>query len=139
MAESAPPPSSPAPEAGRGPLAEVLGFIGSLGGHLQALLALAGLEGREAAARYLVLGMVLGAGAVFAVFGYLLFVIFVAFALQHLLGVSWIWIFLGLAVIHLLAALVCFLIVRRGIRAPAFVATAEELRKDLEALQNFKP
>lgn len=139
MPESALPPPAQEPETNRGVLAELLSFAGSLGRHLQALLSLAGLEGREAAGHYLRLLVVLGAAVFFALFGYLLLMLFAIFGLAWLLGVSWIWIALGLAVLHGLAALGGVFYARARLRQPVFSATSAELRKDFEALQRFKP
>lgn len=139
MAEPVPPPSAPSPETPRGLVAELLGFAGSLGQHVQALLALAGFEGRDAAAHYVRLLVILIAGLILLLFGYLLALFFVAFLIAHLSGLSWIWISLGLAVLHFVGAAVCLLYVRSGIKTPVFSSTFTELNKDLEALKRLKP
>jgi len=115
--------------------AEALRLFGSLTRHLQSLLALAGLEGREALALYVRLAIVLGAALFFAAFGYIFVLLSVAFALEKLFHVEWLWIALGFAVFHLLLAFVGGLYVKKYFRTPVFRATAEEIRKDAAALR----
>ncbi len=62
-----------------------------------------------------------------------------AFLLAYLFSISWIWITLGLAVLHFLAAVICALIVKKHIQTPVFTATSAEVKRDLESLKNFKP
>ena len=136
-------PASPSPasrqEAQGGLVAALLGFSSSLGRHLLAILSLAGLESREAAAVYLRVAAVFIAGLVFAVLGYVLVLFFLAFLLAMVFGVDWIWIALAFAVFHLGVAFFCAMYVRTNISAPVFPDTAAELKKDLEALKNFQP
>ncbi len=136
MAEPAFP--SPPPEASRGALAELLSFAGSSGRHLQALLALAGHESKEAALLYLRLVIMLAASLVFVVLGYVFLLLFVAFLLETVFGINWIWITLGFAVLHFIATAICALHVKNHIPTPVFTATAEELKRDFDALKRFK-
>lgn len=110
-------------------------LLGSLTRHFQALLALAGLEAREAALLYVRLAIVLGAALFFAAFGYVFTLLFVAFALDRLLHVDWMWIALGFAVLHLLAAVIGGLYVKNTCRTPVFRGIAEEIRKDVTSLR----
>jgi uncharacterized membrane protein YqjE len=124
------------PAAGpEGIAAAAMRLFGSLTRHLQALLALAGLETREAALLYVRLAIVLGAALFFAAFGYVFTLLFVAFALDRLLRVDWMWIALGFAVLHLAAAAIGAFYVKKHCRTPIFRATAEEIRKDVAALR----
>jgi uncharacterized membrane protein YqjE len=132
-ASNDPGPSNPEPT---GITAAALRLFGSITRHLQSLVALAGLEGREALALYVRLAIVLGAGLFFAAFGYIFVVLFVAFAIAHLFHVDWLWISLGLAAFHLLAALIAGLYVKKYFRTPVFRGTAEEIRKDAAALRS---
>ena len=99
------PPRGPGRESNRGILAELLNFLSSFGEHIQALVALAGLESREAAGVYVRALIALGVALVLLMFGYLLSLIFVAFALAALFHWDWIWIALGLAAAHFLGVL----------------------------------
>jgi uncharacterized membrane protein YqjE len=120
-------------------MVEALSLWGSVGRHIQSLLELAGLEGREALALYVRLAVMLVAALIFLVFGYVLALLFFAFLIAHLFGISWIWITLGLAVLHLLVTFLCASHVRTHMRSPVFTATSAELRKDFEALKTSKP
>jgi uncharacterized membrane protein YqjE len=129
---TAPGPSHPEPT---GITAEALRLFGSITRHLQSLVALAGLEGREALALYVRLAVVLGAALFFAAFGYIFVILFVAFAIAHFFHVEWLWISLGLAALHLLGALIGGLYLKKHFRTPVFRATSEEIRKDAAALR----
>lgn len=124
-----------AQSAPRGLAAEVMSLAGSLGRHVQSLGALAGEEAREAAELYLRLGIMLAAALFFAAFGYVIVLIFLAFLIATIFHVGWIWIFLGLAVLHFLIAFLCANHVRTHWRTPVFPATAGEIRRDLESLR----
>jgi uncharacterized membrane protein YqjE len=139
MAETVLPPSAEARETPHGVIPELLRFAGSFGRHVQGLLQLAGLETKEAALVGLRLLVLLIAGIVFAVFGYLLALFFVAFLLAIAFGISWIWISLGLAVLHFAAVAFCAILAKNYLRTPVFKATAVELQRDFEALKKFKP
>ncbi len=131
-ASTAPGPSNPEPT---GITAEALRLFGSLTRHLQSLATLAGMEGREAVALYVRLAVVLGAALFFAAFGYIFAILFVAFAIAHFFHVAWLWISLGLAAGHLLAALIGGIYLKKNFRTPVFRATAEEIRKDAASLR----
>jgi len=139
MAEPALPSPNRGPETSRGLLAELLSFAGSFGRHLQALLALAGQESKEAAGLYLRLLVMLGAALVFAVLGYVFLLLFLAFLLAMVFGIDWIWIALGFAILHLIVTAVCALHVKKHLSSPVFTATAEELKRDFDSLKRFDP
>ncbi len=132
--------TSPADEqAGRGAMAELLGFAGTFGRHLQALAALASFETREAAGVYLRVVIALVAGIVCAVFAYLLLLLFVAFLAATVFHINWIWIALGLSLLHLAGAGACAWFIRARLKTPVFASTNAELRRDFDAMANFKP
>lgn len=121
--------------AERGVSAEALRFLGSITRHLQALIGLAGLEGREAAGLYLRGGVAVGAAVVLVFFGYVFTLLFVAFALDYFARVPWVWIALGYAVLHFFGAVIAFNYARARFRTPVFRATSEEIRRDVAALR----
>lgn len=139
MADPALPSPASGPEAPQGFIAELMNFAGSLGRHFQTLFALAGLEGKEAAAIYLRVVAVFVAALVFAIFGYILTLLFLALLLAVVFGVNFLWISLGFAVFHLLAAALCVFYVKSNLGAPVFTATSAELKKDFESLKNLQP
>ena len=139
MAETSLPPSADARETPHGVIPELLRCAGSAGKHFQGLLQLATLETKEAALVGIRLVALLIASVVFAIFGYVLALFFVAFLLAFVFGISWIWISLGLAVLHLVGVAICALVAMHYLRNPFFKATMAELQSDFEALKNFKP
>jgi uncharacterized membrane protein YqjE len=139
MAETVLPPSADARETPHGVIPELVRFAGSSGRHIQGLLQLAGLETKEAALVGLRLLVLLVAAIVFVIFGYVLTLFFAAFLLAFAFQISWIWISLGLAVLHFVGVAVCAILARNYLRTPVFKATAVELMRDFEALKNFKP
>lgn len=138
MAASALPPPASGPESSRGLLAEVLSFFASFGEHLQALIALAGLEAKEASVLYLKLVVAAVAALVLVVFGYFLFIFFAVFLIAWLLPqVAFFWICLGVAVLHFGGAAACALYLRGNFRSPVFTETTKELKKDFDSLKNL--
>ena len=137
--ESVTPPPPAGGTAPRGVLGELLGLLGSLGDHLQALLALAGVEAREAAGVYIRAIIFLVLALVALIFGYAFFILFIAFALAALFSVEWIWITLGLTGLHFIGAALALLHVKNRIKTPVFSTTSSELKKDFSSLKNFRP
>lgn len=139
MADSALPPPPVGPEVSQGLPSAVIGLLGSMGQHIQSLLALVGHESKEAITHYLWLLVILGLGLVLAVFGYVFLILFVAFLLALIFGVSWLWICLGLTLLHLAGAGICGLLVKKRFAIPIFTSTSTELKKDFDALKQFRP
>lgn len=133
------PSQGPGRESNGGILAELLNFLSSFGEHIQALVALAGLESREAAGIYVRALIALIIALVALLFGYLLSLIFVAFALEALFHWRWIWITLGLAVAHFAGVAGCLLYLKSRLKSPVFTATSVELKRDFDALKNYRP
>ena len=123
-------------QAGDAGLSEHLrNLAASLAGYFQARLQLAGLESKEAAAHYLKILLWLAAGIAAVAFGYVFFCCALVFILAHVLGVSWIWIMLGLGLAHFAAALACGMIIRNKFPQPVFESTIHEFKKDQEWLK----
>jgi uncharacterized membrane protein YqjE len=138
MAETALPSAAEERETPGGPIPELVRLSGSWGRHLQGLLQLVGLETKEAALVGLRLLIYIVAAIALAVFGYLLVLLFVAFLLAFVFGISWIWISLGLAVLHFGAVAFCAIAAKNCLRKPFFKASMSELRRDFEAMKEFK-
>ena len=112
-------------------------LIGAKLAYLRARLALAGLEGKEAAVHCgIILGLAIG-GLVALVFGYFFCIIALVFLLAHLLGgeTAWIWVTLGAAVLHFLGAAMLFLVAKARLGTPLFAATLQEFHQDQEWLK----
>ena len=138
MTGPVPLPSAHGQESPRGLWAELLGLTGSFGRHIQALVALAGIEGKEAAALYLRVAIAVGAALVLLLFGYLLLLLFVAFLLATVFQIAWMWIALGLGVLHLIGVAGCVFYAKEKLKSPVFTETSVELRKDFNSLKEFK-
>jgi uncharacterized membrane protein YqjE len=123
----------------RGLMAEILSLIGSSGRYLQAILALAGEESREALALYTRLLVMLAAAFFFAALGYILLVCVVVFLAAQVLGISLLAVFSALTIVHGLAAILCAKHVRDYSRSPLFTMSRREISRDLEALQKNAP
>lgn len=106
----------------------------SVAAYFQARLQLAGLESKEAAAHCLKIILWIAAGFFAAVFGYVFLCSALVLILAHLSGISWVWIMLGLGIVHFIFAFACVVIVRRIFPRPMFESTINELKKDQEWL-----
>ncbi|HEY8901536.1 MAG TPA: phage holin family protein [Chthoniobacterales bacterium] len=131
-------PASPGPAGAetRGVVAQAMRLFSSLTRHLQSLVALAGLEGREAVGLYVRAAIALGVALFCAAFGYVFLILAVAFALDRFLHVDWIWIASGFAVLHLLGAAIAGFLTKKFFTTPVFRGTAEEIRRDVAALHS---
>src|SRR5262245_24073883 len=111
-------------------------WLAALLGYLRARVELAGLESREAAIHGAVLlGLFVGA-LVLLVFAYF----FLCFALVFLIAElfdddkAWIWVTIGMALLHFGGAAGLGLWAKAKLKKPIFTATLDELRKDQQWL-----
>ena len=77
------------------------------------------------------------AAAVLLLFGYIFLLVFAIVGSRILLGISWTWMALGLALLHFAGALVCLVIARGQAKHPMFRDTASVLKEDTEWLKNL--
>lgn len=113
------------------------GLLAAKLSYLRARLALAGIEGKEAAVHAaILLGLAIG-GLIALVFGYILLVLALVFvvALAFGGGNAWIWVLLGAALLHFIGAAALVFIAKARLSAPLFPLTLEELQKDQEWLK----
>lgn len=129
-----PQPGEPINSGNQGLVTEAIRFFGSFSRHIQALAGLAGSETKEALGLYVRLAVMLVGALVFALFAYIFFLLTVAFGIALLFKISWVWIALGLTLLHALVAFVCANHVKTHFRTPIFTTTSAELRKDFAAL-----
>ncbi len=115
----------------------VASFIASLTQFLQSRLQLAAQEGKEALRHIVTMVAALLAAAVLLLFGYIFFVAFVIAGVAHLVGISWIWTALIVAVLHFGGAIVCLVLMRAQIKHPMFRETGVVLKEDTEWLKNL--
>lgn len=102
----------------------------SVAAYLAARLQLAGMESREAAGHYLKILVLLAAAFLGIVFGYAFLCLSGVFILHRLLKIDWIWILLGVALLHLAAAAAALLVAKMKLPKPVFTATIAEFKKD---------
>lgn len=118
-----------------GIISSVSHFSGSLLRHLQAFVALFALEAREAGGHAARIGVAFIGALIFAVFAYVFALLFVVFLLNTLFGIKWLWICLGVALVHAIAAGVCVWLGKSALKRKLFASTAEAVRKDIETLK----
>ncbi|MEP6686240.1 MAG: phage holin family protein [Verrucomicrobiota bacterium] len=125
------------PAGHAGLLNNLLGLGNSLAGFFESRISLVASESKSALVHLLVLvGCLVAAGILFA-FGYIFLLVSVVAAVAHALHLSWIWIALGIALLHFVLAIVCVLIVRSRIAKPVFRESLAELKKDRQWLKNL--
>lgn len=133
-------PSSPNPAEGQpgGLLDHARELFASALEYLQARLALAGIEAKEALIHFVIIVALLAAAAAVGVFGYLFLCIAATVLIAQLLHVSPGWVILALAIIHFLVAICSVLIAVMRLKTSVFTETMGELRKDQEWLNRPK-
>src|SRR5438270_1290616 len=121
------------------------GFIGSLVALASALAeffesraALFATESKAALFQFVLIAVCLVAALLFFAFGYVFLLATAVVAIAHLANVSWLWIALGAAVLHILIALIFLAVAFSGIKKPIFRETAAELKNDREWLKNLE-
>ena len=113
----------------------LLSLLGSFGRYFEAIGALASEEASEAAALYLRLAVMFAAALFFSAFGYVLLLLFITILIATVFHVAWIWILLGLTLLHFLVAAICAFHVKTHWKTPVFSATKSEISRDLDSLR----
>ena len=125
------------PAGHAGLLQTVRSLVASLTQFLESRLQLAARESKAAVRHVMTLVACFIAAAVLSVCGYVFLIVFVIFEVAHLIGVSWIWVALGLALLHFVAALLCLAMARGQAKHLTFPDTASVLKEDTEWLKNL--
>ena len=125
------------PAGHAGLLQTVRSLVASLTLFLESRLRLAAQESRAAVRHLMTLAASLVAAFALLFFGYVFLIIFVVFEVANLLGVSWIWVALGLALLHFLLALACLIFARGLLKRPILRETANVLKEDTEWLKEL--
>ena len=115
----------------------LLSFVASLSQFFQTRLQLAVRESKAAVAHVVVIVACGIAAAVLLLFGYVFLLVFAIVGIAHLIGISWTWMALILALLHFAGALVCLLIARGQAKHSMFRDTATVLKEDTEWLKNL--
>ena len=130
-------PSSRNPAGHSGLLDNALGLLSAIAEFFESRFALAARESKSAALQIAILvGCVIGAMAL-CVMGYVFLIVSAVMGLAHLLGISWPWVALIIAVVHFIIAAGLLLVARSRITKPMFRDTRDELKKDREWLKTL--
>ena len=129
-------PRNPAGHAGL--LHNLLALTSALAEFFESRFALVAQESKAAAVRVLILAGCLVFAVLLCALGYVFLITGAVVGLAHLLGISWPWVAVGIAVLHFMVALALVLVARSQITKPLFRATLAELKKDREWLKNLK-
>jgi len=135
MSSESPPSRNPAGHSGL--LDNALALISAFAEFFEIRFTLIAQESKSAALQIAILvGCVIGALAL-CVMGYVFLIISAVMGLAHLLGISWPWVALIVAVLHFIIAGALLLIGRSRITKPMFPDTRDELKKDREWLKTL--
>ncbi len=74
---------------------------------------------------------------VLSLLGFVYLVVFAIVGIAHLLGVWWLWVALGVGLLHFVVALFCLIIARAQAKHPMLQDTATVLKEDTEWLKNL--
>ena len=130
-------PSSRNPAGHSGLLDNALALISAFAEFFEIRFTLIAQESKSAALQIAILvGCVIGA-LVLCVMGYVFLIISAVMGLAHLLGISWPWVALIVAVLHFIIAGALLLVSRNRITKPMFRDTRDELKKDREWLKTL--
>ena len=112
-------------------------LIASFTKFLESRLKLVARDSKTALVHGVTLIACVVAAAVLSLFGYVFLIIFAIVGVAHLIGTSWIWIALAVALLHFAIAIVCLVIARGQMKHPVFRDTASVLKEDTEWLKNL--
>jgi len=125
------------PAGHAGLLENLLALVSALTEFLESRFALIAQESKAALVQVLVLVSCLILALILFAFSYGFLVVSVVGGLAHMAGISWLWIALAAAGLHLVIGLILLVVARSQMIKPLFRATASELRKDREWLKNL--
>ncbi len=124
------------PGAGRtgGLLDHLRELLASSLDYLQARLALAGIEAKEALLHFAIIVALLAAAAAVCIFGYLFLCIAATVLIARWVGISQGWVILALAALHFVVGAGCALVAVLRLKTSVFTETLAELKKDRQWL-----
>jgi uncharacterized membrane protein YqjE len=130
------PPGSRARQSGL--VGSLVALASTLGDFFESRGALFAAESKAAAVQFILILACLVAALLFFAFGYVFILVTAVVAIAQLASVSWLWVALAAAGVHVLIAFVLALIARNGIKKPIFRETVAELKKDREWLKDLE-
>ena len=125
------------PAGYRGLGANLTALLSSGAHFLESRLALATKEAKGAVKHLITLVACLVVALLLVSLAYLLLLVFAIVGIAHLIGISWIWMALVVALLHLGGAIVCVVIAKGQFKHPVFRDTAAVLKEDSEWLKNL--
>jgi uncharacterized membrane protein YqjE len=125
------------PAGHSGLLDNALGLLSAIAEFFEIRFAIVAQESKYAALQVLVLvGCVIAALAL-CLMGYVFLIVSAVVGIAHLLGVSWPWVALVVALLHFIIAGVLLVVARSRMTKPMFQDTRDELKKDREWLKTL--
>jgi uncharacterized membrane protein YqjE len=115
----------------------LLALLNALAEFFESRFALLAEESKTAAVQVLILVSCLILAVVLCALGYIFLITGAVVGVAHLVGISWPWVALAVAVVHFIVAMVLLLIARSRVTKPLFHATLAELKKDREWLRDL--
>ncbi|HZR78283.1 MAG TPA: phage holin family protein [Chthoniobacterales bacterium] len=132
--------SSPSGNRTRQPglIGSLVALASALADFFESRAALFASESKAAAVQFLIVAICLIAALLFFAFGYVFLLAGGVAAIAHWANVSWVWIALDAAALHILIALIFILVAMSGIKRPVFRDSLAELKKDREWLKDLE-
>ena len=125
------------PAGHAGLLENLLALLNALAEFFESRFALLAEESKTAAVQVLILVSCVILAVLLCALGYIFLITGAVVGVAHLVGISWPWVALAVAVVHFIVAMVLLLIARSRITKPFFHATLAELKKDREWLRDL--
>ncbi len=115
-----------------------MALVSTVLAYLKARFELAGLESKEAGLHYLIVVALICGGLMIVVFGYLFLCLALVFLVAWALGDghAWIWVTLGMALLHFCVGALLLFLAKKRFAAPMFESTLNEFKKDQEWLNS---
>ena len=126
---------NPAGHKGLG--ANLSSFVSSATRFLESRLTLASREAKGALLRVVVMAVCAVAALLLLLTGYVFLIVFAIVGVARLIGISWIWVMLAVALLHFGGALFCLIIARAKMKGALFPNTSSVLQEDTEWLKNL--
>lgn len=120
-----------------GLIGSLVAFASALADFFEGRAALFAAESKAAGVQFIVVAICLIAALLFFAFGYVFLLAGGVVAIAYWANVSWVWIALDAAALHILIALILVLVALNGIKKPIFRDTVAELKKDREWLKDL--
>lgn len=125
------------PAGHAGLLNNLLSLANALAGFFESRLGLLVQESKSALVHLLLIAAAVIAALVLLVSGYVFLIVSIIFGIAHASGVSWVWIALAAAGLHLVLAVACGLFAKSQLTKPMFQYSVAELKRDREWLKTL--